>query len=89
VSWELIRQLLGPGLHWGRTQAELRAAIAEAERLGEADAAEHLRIILRLRNDVCMEREEKTPAAQERESCGGQNPGASRGDKPAPGATAS
>lgn len=61
MSWELIRQLLGPGLHWGRTQAELRAAIAEAERLGEADAAEHLRIILQLRNAVRMEREEKDP----------------------------
>lgn len=61
MPWELIRQLLGPGLHWGRSQAELRAAVAEAERLGRADAAEHLRIILRLRNDVRFEGEEKDP----------------------------
>lgn len=59
----MIRQLLGPGLHWGRTQAEIQAAIRRAEQLGEADAAENMRIILGLRNAVMMEQEEKAPAA--------------------------
>lgn len=65
MPWELIRQLLGPGLHWGRSQAELHEAIASAERLGRADAAEHLRMILQLRNAVRFEGEEKAPTTQE------------------------
>lgn len=64
MPWAYIRQLLGPGLHWGRTQAELRAAIRQAERDGMPDAAEHIRIILELRNKVMWEDpepEEKDP----------------------------
>lgn len=64
MSWDVILRLLGPGLHWGRTQAEIQAAIRHAEHLGEARAAEHLRIILKLRNDVMMEREENAPAPE-------------------------
>jgi hypothetical protein len=55
MPWWYIRQLLGPGLHWGRSQAELKRYIAQAERDGQPDAAEHLRIILRSRNAVMME----------------------------------
>lgn len=61
MSWDVILRLLGPGLHWGKSQAEIRAAIKHAEQLGELDAAEHLRIILQLRNAVRMENEEKDP----------------------------
>lgn len=57
MPWGYIRKLLGSGLHWGKTQEELRAAIAQAERDGMHHAAEHLRIILRLRNKVMMEKE--------------------------------
>ncbi len=64
MPWWYIRQLLGPGLHWGRSQAELRAAIAQAERDRMAEAAEHLRIILRMRNQVMFEDEEKEPRTQ-------------------------
>lgn len=55
MPWWYIRQLLGPGSHWGRSQAELKRHIAQAERDGQPDAAEHLRIILRSRNAVMME----------------------------------
>ena len=76
MSWDVILRLLGPGLHWGRTQAEIQAAIRHAEHLGEAGAAEHLRIILGLRNAVAMEQEEKPPPAEEGSSAGGEKPGA-------------
>jgi hypothetical protein len=75
VSWDVILRLLGPGLHWGKSQTQIQAAIRYAEQLGEADAAEHLRIILRLRNVVAMEQEEKTPAPVATEG-GGQKPSA-------------
>jgi hypothetical protein len=58
MPWWYIRSLLGPGLHWGRSQAELKRYIAQAESDGMADAAEHLRIILRSRNAVMMEPDE-------------------------------
>jgi len=57
VPWGYIRKLLGSGLHWGKTQEELQTAIAQAERDGMPKAAEHIRIILRLRNKVMMEKE--------------------------------
>lgn len=59
MPWAYIRQLLGPGLHWGRTQDELNAAIDRARAEGQHDAAEHLEIILDMRNYVMCE--EKTP----------------------------
>lgn len=61
MPWWYIKMLLGPGLHWGRSQAELRAAIQRAEDDGMTDAAEHLRIILKLRNRVMAEDEQKEP----------------------------
>jgi hypothetical protein len=57
MPWGYIRKLLGSGLHWGKTQEELQAAIAQAEQDGMSKAAEHIRIILRLRNKVMMEKE--------------------------------
>jgi hypothetical protein len=59
MPWAYIRSLLGPGLHWDRTQPQLLAAIAQADKDGQADAAEHIRIILRLRNRVLMDVEQK------------------------------
>lgn len=61
MPWAYIRRLFGPGLHWGRSQAELRAAIRQAEKDGEHDAAEHIQIILELRNKVMWEDLEKDP----------------------------
>lgn len=55
MPWRYIRELLGPGLHWGRTKEELEEYIRKAEQDNMPDAAEHLRIILRLRNQVRME----------------------------------
>lgn len=51
--------LLGPGLHWGRSQEELLNAIDRAQKDNMLDAAEHLRIILKLRNQVMMDDEKK------------------------------
>lgn len=62
MPWWYIRRILGPGLHWGRTQDELFAAIRQAESDNMPDAAEHIRIILRLRNRVMMEDDKKSPA---------------------------
>lgn len=59
MPWAYIHQLLGPGLHWGRSQQELNTAIQRARAEGQHEAAEHLEIILGLRNVVMME--EKTP----------------------------
>jgi hypothetical protein len=53
---------LGPGLHWGRSQDELLAAIQRAEREGMLDAAHHLRIILDMRNVVNMDQPKNNPA---------------------------
>ena len=59
MPWAYIYRLLGPGLHWGRSQQELNTAIQRARADGQHEAAEHLEIILGLRNVVMME--EKTP----------------------------
>ena len=57
MPWWYIRRLLGPGLHWARSQEELKAAIEQAERDNMPDAAEHIRIILKMRNRVMWEDE--------------------------------
>jgi hypothetical protein len=61
---------LGPGLHWGRSQDELLAAIDRAEREGMPDAAHHLRIILDMRNVVNMDRPKNNPADRETDQRG-------------------
>lgn len=57
MPWEYIRNILGPGLHWGKSQKEILEAIDRAHADGKLDAAEHLRIILKRRNAVMMEKE--------------------------------
>lgn len=59
MPWAYIRMLLGSGLHWDKTQQVLLDAIARADREGQPDAADHIRIILRLRNRVLMDVEQK------------------------------
>lgn len=55
--WAYIRGLLGPGLHWDRSQDELVAAIEHARAELQFEAAEHLRFILQSRNAVMCERQ--------------------------------
>ena len=69
MPWEYIRKLLGPGLHWGRTQEELLNAIERARADGQQAAAEHIEIILEMRNFVMCE--EKTPRAERGEKDNG------------------
>ena len=58
MPWAYIVRLLGPGLHWGRTQEELLKAIQRAREDGQHEAAEHIEIILGLRNYVMCEEKE-------------------------------
>ena len=60
MPWAYIYRLLGPGLHWGRTREELHTAIARAESDGQLAAAQHLRVILGLRDAVAFD----APAAE-------------------------
>ena len=69
MPWAYIRRILGPGLHWGRTQDELLAAIDRARADGEHEAAEHIEIILGLRNFVMCE--EKAPRIERGEDGNG------------------
>lgn len=59
--WAYIRQLLGAGLHWNRTQDELLAAIQRARDDGQHEAAEHIEIILDLRNGVICDEKKPHP----------------------------
>jgi hypothetical protein len=61
TPWPYIHALLGPGLHWSKSSASVQAAIDRAERDGQWAAAEHLRIILDLRNRVAFDGAEKNP----------------------------
>jgi len=65
MPWDYIRKLLGPGLHWGRTQQELSSAINRAREDGQYEAAEHLEIIWGLRNYVMCEEKEPHPEVDE------------------------
>jgi len=55
MPWAYIRSILGAGLHWQKTRQEFNDAIDRAERDGQHDAADHIRIMLRLRNKVMMD----------------------------------
>jgi hypothetical protein len=55
-TWQYLREILGPGLQWDKTQQELLSMINKAEDEGQKDAAEHLRIILARRNLVYMDK---------------------------------
>lgn len=63
MPWAYIRMLLGSGLHWDHSRSKLLAAIERAEREGKPDAADHLRIILELRDKVMViDFEKENPA---------------------------
>lgn len=55
--WGYIRRLLGPGLHWGRSEVELQAAIERAKTDNRQDAVEHLEIIKGQRGLVAFDKE--------------------------------
>lgn len=57
--WAYIMKLLGPGPQWGKSKAELEAAIARAQREKQPGAVAHLRIILNRRNAVFMDHDKK------------------------------
>lgn len=73
MPWAYIHRLLGPGLHWGRSQEELHAAIERARADGQQEAAEHLEIILGLRNFVMCEEETPRTGRGENGNCGGDD----------------
>ena len=56
--WQRVYELLGPGLQWSKPQSVFYRAIAQAEKEGDSDAAGHLRIMLKRRNLVMMEKPE-------------------------------
>lgn len=60
-TWSYIASILGPGLHWGHSAEKLQSAIRQAKADHQPDAAEHLRIILELRNRVMCEDPDKKP----------------------------
>ena len=55
MPWAYIYNLLGPGLHWNRSQEEFITAIRKAQKDGQHDAAHHIEIMLNLRNRVRLE----------------------------------
>ncbi len=59
--WAYIHALLGPGLHWSKSPTSIQAAIDKAEREGARAEADHLRIILKQRNDVMCDSDEEQP----------------------------
>lgn len=60
-TWSYIASILGPGLLYDKTAAELQAAIKRADHDGQPDAAEHLRIILGMRNRVMCDDPDRQP----------------------------
>lgn len=59
--WTYIHALLGPRLHWSKSPAVIQAAIDRAEREGQQAAANHLRIILKRRNEVMSDGHDEQP----------------------------
>ena len=68
MTWGYIYMLIGPGLHWSKSQAQFREAVRRAEAEGQHDAAEHIRIMWRLRNEVMMERMQEKDPGEERDA---------------------
>lgn len=58
MPWWYIRRLLGPGLHWDKTNEQLESAIRQAYKDRMPEAAEHLEIIYDLRKTVMFEEKE-------------------------------
>ncbi len=55
MSWDVIVELLGPGLQWDIPQQRILDAIAEARRRNRPDVVAHLEIIFERRNKVAFE----------------------------------
>lgn len=53
--WHYIASIIGHRSLWGRSRDEMIHAIERAERDGQTDAAGHLRIMLRRRDEVCFD----------------------------------
>lgn len=51
----MISELIGTGLHWSKPRSVFLDGIAEAERRGRQDVADHLRIMLDLRDTVTFD----------------------------------
>lgn len=58
MPWKYIKSLLGPGLHWGKSREHLKEAIKQAELDNMPHAADHIRVILELRDDVNFDQKE-------------------------------
>lgn len=52
MPWKSVLELIGPGIHWNKPRELFLKAIQEAEARQREDVAEHIRIILRLRDRV-------------------------------------
>jgi len=66
MPWAYIRSLLGPGLLWGKSQEVFLDAIDRAREDGKEDAAQHIEIMLEMRNRVMCE--EKAPRTERGEA---------------------
>ena len=55
MTWDVLIELLGPGLQWDISQQRILDAIAEARRRDRPDVVAHLEIILKRRNAVAFE----------------------------------
>lgn len=64
MPWKTILRLIGPGLHYNKPRQLFLDAITEAERLGRKDVAEHLRIMLNLRDTVMFDVPKKKPSEE-------------------------
>lgn len=62
MVWDRVRSFIGPGLHWSKSRGHYLKAIDNAEQSGDTQAADHIRIILELRDKVnFIVDEEKDP----------------------------
>lgn len=61
MPWKIIYELIGPEAHWAKPRQLFLDAIAEAERRGHQDAADHIRIMLDLRDTVNFDKPKAQP----------------------------
>jgi len=59
MPWKLILELVGPGIHYNKPRRVFLEAIEEARRRKRDDAAEHIRIMLALRDKVMFDQPRK------------------------------
>lgn len=65
MPWKMILDLVGGGLHYSKPRQVFLDGIAEAERRGRPDVADHLRIMLDLRDRVMFDVPKKKPSTGE------------------------